>query len=42
MEDRYKEQNVEMKYISMGNNQKGYPVSITVKMEDGTEQIFKR
>ena len=30
------------KYIPIANNLKGYPVSITVKMEDGTEQIYKR
>lgn len=30
------------KYLSIDNNKKGYPVSIIVKMEDGTEQIYKR
>lgn len=33
---------INAKYISVNNNLKGYPTSITVKMEDGTEQIYKR
>lgn len=33
---------VKAKYISFNNNVKGYPVSIAVKMSDGTEQIYKR
>lgn len=33
---------VKSKYIGYINNQKGYPVSITVKMSDGTEQVYKR
>ena len=30
------------KYVGIANNQKGYPVSIIVKMSDGTEQVYKR
>lgn len=33
---------VKVKYISYDTNRKGYPISITVKMEDGSEQIYKR
>lgn len=29
-------------YLSLANNYKGYPNNITVKMADGTEQIYKR
>ena len=30
------------KYVSVSNNHKGYPVSITVSMSDGTTQVYKR
>lgn len=30
------------RYLSKAQNGQGYPVSITVKMSDGTHQIYKR
>lgn len=33
---------VNARYLSISNNAKGYPDRITVKMADGTEQIYKR
>ena len=33
---------IDARYISIGNDNKGYPTSITVKMSDGSERIYKR
>ena len=33
---------IKARYLSVGNNAKGYPLEITVKMADGTEQKYKR
>ena len=33
---------VKSRYLSIKDNQKGYPLEITVKMSDGTEQKYKR
>ena len=33
---------VKCRYLSLVNNNKGYPLEITVKMADGTEQKYKR
>lgn len=33
---------VKCRYLSIDNNKKGYPLEITVKMDDGTEQKYKR
>lgn len=30
------------RYLSIKDNEKGYPISIKIVMEDGTEQIYKR
>lgn len=30
------------RFLKFENNQKGYPLSITVLMEDGTEQVYRR
>lgn len=30
------------RHLSISQNGKGYPVSITVKMSDGTEKVYKR
>ena len=33
---------IKARYLRIGNNAKGYPLEITVKMADGTEQKYKR
>lgn len=33
---------VDARYVGFTYNAKGYPVSITVKMDDGEEVIYKR
>lgn len=33
---------VKSRYLSIKDNQKGYPLEITVKMSDGTEQKYKK
>ena len=33
---------IKARYLSVGNNAKGYPLEITVKMADGTEEKYKR
>lgn len=33
---------IKARYLSAGNNANGYPLEITVKMADGTEQKYER
>lgn len=33
---------VKSRYLKFDDNRKGYPLEITVKMADGTEQKYKR
>ena len=33
---------VGQRHLSLSQNGKGYPVTVTIKMSDGTEQIYKR
>jgi len=33
---------VKASYVSISNNQTGYPMRITVKMSDGSEHTYKR
>lgn len=33
---------VKSRYLKIANNMKGYPLEITVKMADGTEQKYMR
>lgn len=33
---------IDSRYVAENDNKKGYPVSITVQMEDGNKVIYKR